>query len=217
MPFQDCTAVYPRSSPHVERRADPIKRLDTNQNGLLEEREAQAAGRQLFGSIDENRDGRLQPEEIKGRLGGPVQKAADTDADGAVRLRGLRRAINRPLQKRQRQWGWFSRPERTQLAHRTAPACDDGEIARQLRGCGERNQTEWQTLRAWLWRWRPRHPVGRALGLIAQWYRRASLLWRPGRQPLLRPHLPGVTALSARPVDRSVCADDVSEAQASGA
>ena len=63
---------------------DPMARLDTNQNRLLEEREAQAAGRQLFGSIDENRDGRLQPEEIKGRLGGPVQKAADTDADGGL-------------------------------------------------------------------------------------------------------------------------------------
>ena len=50
-----------------------MARLDTNQNRLLEESEAQAAGRQLFGSLDENRDGRLQPEEIKGRLGGPVQ------------------------------------------------------------------------------------------------------------------------------------------------
>ena len=35
---------------------DSMDRLDRNQNRLLEESEAQAAGRQLFGSIDENRD-----------------------------------------------------------------------------------------------------------------------------------------------------------------
>ena len=68
----------------VAADTDPMDRLDTNQNRLLEESEAQAAGRQLFGSIDENRDGRLEPAEIRGRLGGPVLKAADLDADGAL-------------------------------------------------------------------------------------------------------------------------------------
>ena len=68
----------------VAADTDPMDRLDTNQNRLLEESEAQAAGRQLFVSIDENRDGRLEPAEIRGRLGGAVLKAADLDADGAL-------------------------------------------------------------------------------------------------------------------------------------
>ena len=76
--------LFALAQPAMSADTDPMARLDTNQNRLLEESEAQAAGRQLFGSIDENRDGRLQPEEIKGRLGGPVQKAADTDADGGL-------------------------------------------------------------------------------------------------------------------------------------
>ena len=71
---------------HAPVAAGPhsMDRLDTNQNRLLEESEAQAAGRHLFGSIDENGDGRLEVAEIKGRLGGPVLKAADLDADGAL-------------------------------------------------------------------------------------------------------------------------------------
>jgi hypothetical protein len=76
--------LFALAQPAMGADTDPMARLDSNQNRLLEESEAQAAGRQLFGSIDENRDRRLQPEEIKDRLGGPVQKAADTDADGGL-------------------------------------------------------------------------------------------------------------------------------------
>ena len=76
--------LFALAQPAMSADTDPMARLDTNQNRLLEESEAQAACRQLFGSIDENRDGRLQAEEIKGRLGGPVQKAAGTDADGGL-------------------------------------------------------------------------------------------------------------------------------------
>jgi hypothetical protein len=63
---------------------DPFVELDQNRNHLVEEREAQAAGRRVFGNVDANSDGLLQPNEIAGRLGGPVQKAADTDADGVL-------------------------------------------------------------------------------------------------------------------------------------
>jgi hypothetical protein len=63
---------------------DPFVELDQNRNHLVEEKEAQAAGRRVFGNVDANSDGLLQPNEIAGRLGGPVQKAADTDADGAL-------------------------------------------------------------------------------------------------------------------------------------
>ena len=59
-------------------------KLDTNGNHIVEEAEAQAGGRKLFADLDKNGDGLLQPEELNGRLGGPVLKAADPDADGAL-------------------------------------------------------------------------------------------------------------------------------------
>ena len=61
-----------------------LTRLDTNQNHLLEEEEAQAGGRKLFADLDKSGDGLLQPEELNGRLGAAVLKAADPDADGAL-------------------------------------------------------------------------------------------------------------------------------------
>jgi hypothetical protein len=64
--------------------ADALTRLDTNQNHLLEEAEAQAGGRKLFSGLDKSGDGFLQPEELNGRLGAAVLKAADPDADGAL-------------------------------------------------------------------------------------------------------------------------------------
>ena len=62
--------------------ADALTRLDTNQNHLLEEAEAQAG--KLFAELDKSGDGLLQPEELNGRLGAAVLKAADPDADGAL-------------------------------------------------------------------------------------------------------------------------------------
>ena len=64
--------------------ADPLATLDANRNHILEESEAQAAGRRLFDTLDRDRDGRLQPNEVNGRLGGAVLKAADPDADGGL-------------------------------------------------------------------------------------------------------------------------------------
>ena len=64
--------------------ADALARLDTNQNHLLEEAEAQAGGRKLFAELDKSGDGVLQLEELNGRLGAAVLKAADPDADGAL-------------------------------------------------------------------------------------------------------------------------------------
>jgi len=64
--------------------ADALAKLDTNGDHLVEESEAQAAGRRLFAQLDKNGDGLLQPEELNGRLGAAVLKAADPDADGAL-------------------------------------------------------------------------------------------------------------------------------------
>jgi hypothetical protein len=64
--------------------ADPLGTLDTNRNHIVEEAEAQASGRRLFDSLDEDRDGLLQANELNGRLGAPVMKAADPDADAGL-------------------------------------------------------------------------------------------------------------------------------------
>ena len=64
--------------------ADPLATLDTSGNHRVEEAEAQAGGRKLFAELDKNGDGLLQPEEMNGRLGAAVLKAADPDAEGAL-------------------------------------------------------------------------------------------------------------------------------------
>ena len=69
---------------HGADAADALAKLDTNGNRIVEEAEAPAAGRKLFAALNENRDGLLQPEELNGRLGAAVVKAADPDADGAL-------------------------------------------------------------------------------------------------------------------------------------
>jgi hypothetical protein len=63
---------------------DALAKLDSNGNHIVEEAEAQAGGRKLFAALDKSGDGLLQPEELNGRLGAAVLKAADPDADGAL-------------------------------------------------------------------------------------------------------------------------------------
>ena len=48
---------------------DPLVTLDANRNHILEESEAQAAGRRLFDTLDTDRDGRLQPNEVAASAG----------------------------------------------------------------------------------------------------------------------------------------------------
>jgi hypothetical protein len=69
---------------HGADAANALAKLDTNENHIVEEAEAQAAGRKLFAALDKNGDDLLQREELEGRLGAPVLKAADPDADGGL-------------------------------------------------------------------------------------------------------------------------------------
>lgn len=50
----------------------------------LRKRKHRLGGRKLFAELDKSGDGLLQPEEVTGRLGAAVLKAADPDANGAL-------------------------------------------------------------------------------------------------------------------------------------
>jgi Ca2+-binding EF-hand superfamily protein len=63
---------------------DAFAALDVNHDGMVDEEEAQAAGRVVFKRLDKDQDGRLDPSEIDGRLGPAVLKAADPGADSAL-------------------------------------------------------------------------------------------------------------------------------------
>ncbi len=83
-----CRAIVALLALHVTAHGadadDASAKLDSNGNHIVEEAEAQAGGRKLFAARDKNGDGLLQPEELDGRLGAAVLKAADPDADGAL-------------------------------------------------------------------------------------------------------------------------------------
>ena len=244
--------LFALAQPAMSVDTDPMARLDTNQNRLLEESEAQAAGRQLFGSInEENRDGSLQPEEIKDKTGGPVQKAADTDADGALNSQEYAAILTARYKSANGNGDGLVDPSELSSLTGQLLLVMIVAVARQFRGL--RRAKSVRALRAWRWWWRPRHRVGSSawfdkcpcsgprrastfecctisvtemrkpsstatgigmpmthqrraaddhvddlVQLIAQWYRR-GIFCNAGagaraRQPLLRPHLPGVTA-----------------------
>jgi len=58
--------------------------FDTDKDRVLTDAEAQAGGRGLFQQLDANHSQSLDAGELGGRLGGPVQKAADVNADGVL-------------------------------------------------------------------------------------------------------------------------------------
>jgi len=52
----------PYADRHIALRGcDPLGTLDANRNHMVEEAEAQAAGRQLFDTLDKDRDGAFRP------------------------------------------------------------------------------------------------------------------------------------------------------------
>ncbi len=84
LPYAISALLALHAAAHGADAAGALAKLDTNGNHIVEEAEAQAGGLKLFADLDKNGDGLLQPQELNGRLGAPVVKAADPDADGAL-------------------------------------------------------------------------------------------------------------------------------------
>jgi Ca2+-binding EF-hand superfamily protein len=66
--------------------ANPIKMLDTDNNGTLDLAEVKKAASSLFAKLDRDHDGTLDKRELAGRLSARELAAADPDHDGTLTL-----------------------------------------------------------------------------------------------------------------------------------
>lgn len=63
---------------------DPIKTLDTDNDGTVDLNEAKKAASAVFDRLDADHDGTLDLKELKGRVTRKELKAADPDNDGTL-------------------------------------------------------------------------------------------------------------------------------------
>lgn len=66
------------------KKADPIKLLDTDNDGTIDLAEAKKAASALFDKLDPDHDGTLDLKELKGRVTRKELKEADPDNDGTL-------------------------------------------------------------------------------------------------------------------------------------
>lgn len=66
------------------RRPNPLKTLDTDNDGTVDLAEARKAASDLFDKLDRDHDGTLDKWELRGRLNARERKAADPDHDGTL-------------------------------------------------------------------------------------------------------------------------------------
>jgi hypothetical protein len=66
------------------RRTDPIRMLDTDNDGTVDLAEAKKAASALFDRLDPDHDGTLDKHELAGRLSAKELAAADPDRDGTL-------------------------------------------------------------------------------------------------------------------------------------
>lgn len=66
------------------RRGNPLKALDTDNDGTVDLAEAKKAASDLFDKLDRDRDRTVDKSELRRRLSAQEQKAADTDHDGTL-------------------------------------------------------------------------------------------------------------------------------------
>jgi Ca2+-binding EF-hand superfamily protein len=64
--------------------SDPIRTLDTDNDGTVDLAEAKKAGSALFDRLDRDHDGTLDKRELAGRLSAKEFAAADPDHDGTL-------------------------------------------------------------------------------------------------------------------------------------
>jgi Ca2+-binding EF-hand superfamily protein len=66
------------------RRSDPIRMLDTDNDGTVDLAEAKKAASALFDRLDRDKDGTLDKRELARRLSAKELAAADPDHDGTL-------------------------------------------------------------------------------------------------------------------------------------
>jgi len=66
------------------RHANPIKMLDTDNDGTVDLTEAKKAASALFDKLEGDHDGTLDKRELAGRLSAKELDAADPDHDGTL-------------------------------------------------------------------------------------------------------------------------------------
>jgi Ca2+-binding EF-hand superfamily protein len=70
-------------APH---QGDPIKLLDTDNDGTIDLMEAKKAAAAQFAKLDTDHEGTLDARELRGRLSAKALKAADPDKDNTLTM-----------------------------------------------------------------------------------------------------------------------------------
>jgi len=74
------------ASAAAARQVDPIKMLDTDNDGTIDLMEVKKAAEAQFAKLDTDHEGTLDARELRGRLSAKAVKAADPDKDGTLTL-----------------------------------------------------------------------------------------------------------------------------------
>lgn len=68
------------------RQSDPIKMLDTDNDGTIDLMEAKKAAAAEFAKLDADHEGTLDARELRGRLSAKALMAADPDKDNTLTM-----------------------------------------------------------------------------------------------------------------------------------
>ena len=77
-------ALFAASETFAAGKTDPMKLLDTDNDGTIDLAEAKKAASALFDKLDPDHDGTLDLKELKGRVTRKELKEADPDNDGTL-------------------------------------------------------------------------------------------------------------------------------------
>lgn len=71
-------------SPALAKKASPVATLDTDNDSTVDLNEIKKSSEELFGKLEKDNDGTIEPKELHGRLSKKEFKAADPDNDGTL-------------------------------------------------------------------------------------------------------------------------------------
>ncbi|MGJ0392046.1 MAG: EF-hand domain-containing protein [Methylocystis sp.] len=71
-------------APALAKGASPLAALDADNDGTVDQNEANKSAEALFAKLDKDNDGTLTPKELQGRLSKKEFQAADPDHDGTL-------------------------------------------------------------------------------------------------------------------------------------